>query len=67
MSDRLTEKYVESVGRPPANLPDDHPDRWQWEYSGTKAERDALLETLGGEPEADEQITQEETLFGDVG
>lgn len=34
------------MGRPPANLPDDHPDRWQWDYRGTKAEREALVERL---------------------
>lgn len=38
--------YIEIVGREPRNLPADHPDRWQWEYAGGKAEREGLLERL---------------------
>jgi hypothetical protein len=43
----LEQAYERNVGHPPRNLPDDHPDRWQWEYRGTKAEREGLLERLG--------------------
>lgn len=55
-------EYVESVGHEPRNLPVGHPDRWQWEYGGTRAERELLLERLElANPEA--EPTQEETLF----
>lgn len=56
------DEYRDNVGREPRNLPDDHPDKWQWEYTGTKEERDALLERLSLQIE-DEPATQEETLF----
>lgn len=39
--------YIRAVGHPPRNLPPEHPDRWQWEYGGTKVEREGLLERLG--------------------
>lgn len=56
--------YEENVGRPPRNLPEDHPDRWQWEYRGTRAERESLLgRLLGEEIEEDEPPSQEETLW----
>jgi len=38
--------YIKSVGHEPRNLPDDHPDLWQWVYSGKAAERERLLERL---------------------
>lgn len=41
--------YEEELGRPPRNLPDDHPDRWQWEYRGSKEEREELLDRLSPE------------------
>ena len=40
--------YEAEMGRPPTRLPDDHPDAWQWAYRGTKAERETMLERLGG-------------------
>lgn len=56
--------YRAEVGEP-HNLPDDHPDRWQWEYTGTKAEREAMIDRLGLRPEEDDDDppTQEETLW----
>lgn len=54
--------YRAEVGDP-RNLPDDHPDKWQWDYRGTKAERETLLERLGITPDDDEPPTQEETLW----
>ena len=50
--------YEENVGHPPRNLPEDHPDRWQWEYQGSKDERAELLERLGAE-----QPVEQESLF----
>lgn len=44
--ERTIEEYRRSVGRDPRNLPDDHPDLWQWEYRGTKEQRAALAELL---------------------
>lgn len=61
--DAKADAYVENVGHEPHNLPDDHPDKWQWEYLGTKAERDVLLERLGLEPEEEELLSQDESLF----
>jgi hypothetical protein len=55
----VEELYEENVGRPPQNLPDDHPDRWQWEYAGSKEERDELLKRLMPAPLPAEQ----ESLF----
>lgn len=63
MTRDLEREYEDNVGKPPANLPDDHPDKWQWEYRGTKAERELLLERLGVETQAEEQIHQDESLF----
>lgn len=63
------EAYSRNVGHPPKNLPDDHPDLWQWKYGGRKAEREQLLERLGlppEEPEDDEElvvIEGQEELF----
>lgn len=37
--------YREQHGNP-RNLPDDHPDRWQWEYTGRSDEKADLLERL---------------------
>lgn len=61
--------YRDNVGRDPRNLPDDHPDRWQWEYRGTREEREQLLDRLAGNDVAiddeydDEPPSQEESLF----
>lgn len=40
------DRYREVVGKDPDALPDDHPYRWQWDYRGTKGEREELLERL---------------------
>lgn len=40
------ERYRQVTGREPARLPEDHPDAWQWEYAGSKADREELLERL---------------------
>lgn len=62
MTRDLEKEYAEAVGHEARNLPDDHPDKWQWDYVGTKAEREFLLERLElVDPEA--EPTQEETLF----
>jgi hypothetical protein len=48
----LEAEYEKAMGRRPTRLPDDHPDAWQWDYRGTKEERDQLLELLSqGAPE----------------
>lgn len=60
---KIEGEYRENLGRDPRNLSDDHPDRWQWEYRGTKAERDELAERLGLRVEADEPPSQDEALF----
>lgn len=39
--------YQRQVGKEPGRLPEDHPDAWQWEYRGTKAERDSLRREMG--------------------
>lgn len=46
------DRYVAEHGAP-RNLPDDHPDRWQWEYRGTRDERETLLERLAGADDQD--------------
>ena len=56
MDDWVSERYEEVVGRPPPpRLPDDHPFAWQWEYRGTKEEREGLLDLLDPQPEEVEQ------------
>ena len=42
----LRERYLAEVGKEPAVLPPDHPDLWQWEYRGTRAEREELAERV---------------------
>lgn len=59
------ERYRKEVGRDARNLPEDHPDVWQWKYRGTKAEQEELLERLGLENgEAPTLIEGQEELFG---
>lgn len=55
---RADDLYEREFGEPP-NLPADHPDRWQWEYLGTPAERESLLDRLAGPAEP----LQSEVLF----
>lgn len=38
--------YEEVMGRPPTTAPA-HPLSWQWQYRGSKAERERLAATLG--------------------
>ena len=59
----LIEKYKSAVGRPPRNLPDDHPDRWQWDYRGTKEQRAALAYEVFGEEDQVPVIEGQEELF----
>lgn len=40
---------------------------WQWDYRGTKAEREELLERLGVAVKEDDDPPQEETLFEEEG
>jgi hypothetical protein len=47
------DRYQSDVGREPSELPEDHPDRWQWDYRGTKDEREGLLERLTEQPTVD--------------
>ncbi len=56
MNDKRTvQAYTESVGHEPRNLPDDHPDVWQWLYRGTPEEKQRALSLLGL-PNEDEAI-----------
>lgn len=58
--DERTEYKLNTGHEPQERFPKDHPDRWQWDYSGKPAERDQLLEKLGV---YEEQPEQEESLF----
>lgn len=53
-------EYEENVGHEPRNLPDDHPDRWQWFYRGTREEREHLLERL---VELPQEVHEQEELW----
>lgn len=61
--EKLAAEYEQEVGHPPRNLPDDHPDKWQWEYTGTKAEREELRERLGLPEEPPAVVEGQEELF----
>jgi hypothetical protein len=63
---REEELYVAEKGRPPERLPEDHPDAWQWEYRGSKAEYEDLQGKLGllKEDGAPAKIEGQEELFG---
>lgn len=58
---RAERLYRQELGEP-RNLPDDHPDVWQWRYRGTPKEREQLLEALGLVDD-DVPASQEETLW----
>jgi hypothetical protein len=45
--ERTVEEYTRTVGHEPRNLPDDHPDVWQWLYRGTRDDRERLRSFLG--------------------
>jgi hypothetical protein len=51
-------EYTRNVGHEPRNLPDDHPDAWQWKYRGTREERQKLSD-LFGIPDPDEPVVIE--------
>lgn len=59
--ENIEREYQTNVGKPAENLPDDHPDRWQWEYQGSPDERKGLLEKLSEEPV--EPPLEQDTLF----
>lgn len=67
MTRAVEDDYRDNVGRDPRNLPDDHPDRWQWEFRGTPEERERLRDWLTGNDtpadEIDDPPSQEESLF----
>lgn len=53
--------YVEVVGHEPRNLPKDHPDLWQWLYTGrSELDKKHLAELLGP---VEGPATQDESLF----
>jgi hypothetical protein len=63
-------RYEELMGRPPRNLPEGHPDLWQWLYGlrreGPIGEQRALmLERMGlrDEDEGPEVIEGQEEMF----
>lgn len=61
------DRYRDEVGHEPPEDPD-HPLAKQWEYRGTRAEKNRLRYELGEDVEDDdeprgEQPTQEESLF----
>jgi hypothetical protein len=62
-NDPLAKKYEEQMGKKPPNLPEDHPDRWQWEYVGKSADDKERLRSLIDETEEPDAPAQEETLF----
>lgn len=65
--ERLVERYRETVGKEPGRLPDDHPDAWQWDYRGTKAEREELAERFGWMEEEPPPVIEGQTdLFGEA-
>lgn len=57
---RADDLYEQEMGGPGPALPEEHPDRWQWEYRGTKGERDELLDRLELEEPAAVHAEQEE-------
>lgn len=58
--EKLVKMYREAAGRDPRNLPEDHPDFWQWAYRGTPQERADLEESLRLGPIEEEEYDQEE-------
>lgn len=48
-------EYTKSVGHEPRNLPEDHPDLWQWLYRGTPEEKKRLQALLGVLPDLDDE------------
>lgn len=56
------QEYIENVGHPPPV--DDTDERWQWEYQGSRAEREDLLERLRACAQLpDEPPADQETLW----
>ena len=50
----LVERYMDATGREPARLPADDPLAHQWDYKGSKADRERLADEIqvGYEDEA---------------
>jgi hypothetical protein len=61
-----TERYRAEMGREPPSS--EHPLAWQWDWRGTKAEKDALLDELfGREPEQPAEVHPDQTdLFSEA-
>jgi hypothetical protein len=51
------ERYLENVGHPPPEAPEDQ--AWQWSYRGTPEERELLLDLIQAEAEA--EVSAEQT------
>jgi hypothetical protein len=62
--EELIEQYRKETGRNPRNLPDDHPDRWQWDYMGRKEEREALEESV--RKENDDPQWEQKEMFDEI-
>lgn len=60
--EELALAYQQELGREPRNLPEDHPDRWQWEYRGRPEEREGLFECLAGPSER--AVVEQDALPG---
>lgn len=59
----LVDRYRAEVGREPGRSAPDHPDAWQWEYRGSKRDREKLLERMAVSAPAPVRVEQGE-LFG---
>ena len=56
--------YTRAVGHEPRNLPDDHPDLWQWLYRGTPKDKEQLAAWMGlADPEEIVVIEGQESLL----
>jgi hypothetical protein len=62
MGSRSDDRYIAEIGEP-RNLPDDHPDLWQWLYRGLREERESLLAMLAEEDATVVEEPQAERLF----
>lgn len=51
---RTVEAYESAVGHEPRNLPEDHPDLWQWLYRGTPADKEKLAAWMDVRSETDD-------------
>lgn len=60
MTRKPDDEYRDNTGHDPPV--DDTPDRWQWSYSGTRAEREDLLERMRDESDDTEPHPDQMTL-----